>query len=59
MRFRPNHPSQHGLALVERNGGLYLELGHRGVTLVGASLDPAEAMALARWILDTFGEGTA
>ena len=55
-RFRPNHPSQSGLAMVERDGGLYLELRHPGMALVGASLSVVEALTLARWILDVFAE---
>ena len=55
--FRPIHPEQVGLVMVERNGGCYLELTHGGAaftTRVGASLEPAVALAVARWILDTF-----
>ena len=54
--FQPNHPLQSGLALVERGGALYVELRHKGIALVGASLAPAEACGLAHWILDTYEE---
>ena len=54
--LRPNHPHQQLLALAERNGDLYMELRHVPTAVIGASISPDQALALAHWILDVFGE---
>jgi hypothetical protein len=56
--FRLNHPEQRGRVMVERDGNFYLEIRHDGIASVGGSMRPKDAVALAEWILDTFGEET-
>lgn len=58
VAFQLNHPRQHGVLMVERNGDLFLELRYDGVATVGGSLSPTTAMDIARWIIGTFGEDT-
>jgi len=54
----PNHPGQECLVLVERSGDCYLEITHVGSArvVVGASFVPEQALALAAWLIATFGE---
>lgn len=57
LRFKPVHPYQDGVAMVQRDGGLYLELSHQDPKrsyVVGASLTPEDAIQLGNWLLDIF-----